>query len=210
MLEKLRKLKAYILRPPFFYFEGDTFAYFDHPYNHTIKNERAIEIPIVKRYYDQVAPQEILEVGNVLSHYFPTKHQVLDKYEQQPGVINQDASSYRSRKKYALIISISTFEHIGWDEYPRDPQKIATTIANLFSLLKKGGRLIFTVPLGYNHDLDTLIRADQIGFTHQFFMKRLTSNNKWQQQNATIIKGAKYNYPFPNANELMIGILVAS
>lgn len=207
MLHFLKQLKHHFFHRHHFFFENTQLPYFNHPYNHTAQNERAIEIPIAKHFYDQHDPKAILEVGNVLKHYFPLEHQVVDKYEQAPGVINKDVIAYKPGKKYTLIIAISTLEHIGWDEYPRDPEKILTALNHLFTLLKKDGQLVFTVPLGYNHDLDTLLRANKIGLTQQFYFKRLTKSNRWQQQNADILQGAKYNYPFPCANELMVGVI---
>jgi hypothetical protein len=66
----------------------------------------------VKRYKER----NILEIGNVLSHYFPVNHDIVDKYEKADGVINQDVVHFYSPKKYDLIVSVSTLEHVGWDE----------------------------------------------------------------------------------------------
>jgi hypothetical protein len=38
---------------------------------------------------------------------------VLDKYEQAPGVINEDVVSFSPPQKYDLIVSVSTLEHVG-------------------------------------------------------------------------------------------------
>jgi len=67
-------------------------------YNTTWRNERAIEIPVV---YDIVAQEtgDILEVGNVLSHYFHINHDVVDKYEKAEGVTNEDIVDYSPNKK---------------------------------------------------------------------------------------------------------------
>ena len=45
----------------------------------------------------------------------------------------------RPTKLYDLIISISTLEHIGWDEAPRDDTKILRALDNLMSLLSENG-----------------------------------------------------------------------
>lgn len=207
-----KKLKTAIQsfgQPTFFEFQGKKLPYFHHPYNHTAKNERALEVSLIKYYYDQYAPDQILEVGNVLKHYFPLKHQVVDKYEKHPEVINEDILTFKPQKnkKYSLILAISTLEHVGWDEYPRDPQKIPAVLTHLYSLLKKNGQIVFSVPLGYNHDLDNALRSRQIGLTQQFYFKKINRNNTWEQRNSSILQGAKYNWPFENANELMIGII---
>src|SRR5439155_26790749 len=64
------------------------YQYFYHPYNQTYCNERAVEIPIVWPLVRSVPPERVLEVGNVLSHYFPTRHAIIDKFEHAPGVQN--------------------------------------------------------------------------------------------------------------------------
>jgi hypothetical protein len=72
-----------------FTFNGKTYYYFVHKYNTTWKNERAVEVPIiwdiVREHYRW--EKRVLEVGNVLSHYFRVFHGVLDKYEVAEGVI---------------------------------------------------------------------------------------------------------------------------
>ena len=60
--------------------------------------------------------KNIFEVGSVLSHYFPINHDVLDKYEKGHGVINQDVVDFKPHNKYDLIVSISTLEHVGFDD----------------------------------------------------------------------------------------------
>ena len=43
-------------------------------------------------------------------------HDVLDKYEKGNNVINDDVVSFSTEVKYDLIVSVSTLEHVGWDE----------------------------------------------------------------------------------------------
>jgi hypothetical protein len=63
-------------------FNGECYQYFYHWFNTTFKNERTIEIPIVCKFINESKNLEILEIGNVLSHYFEFKHDVVDKYEE--------------------------------------------------------------------------------------------------------------------------------
>lgn len=66
----------------YFIFNTKKLKYFFHLYNTTWKNERAIEIPIVLSYLYLYNPKEVIEVGNVLSHYIKIEHTVVDKYEK--------------------------------------------------------------------------------------------------------------------------------
>jgi len=135
----------------YFEFQGKKYRYFYHLYNRTVASERVIEIPIAKKYTDQFKGKNILEVGNVLSHYFQINHDVLDKYEKAPGVINKDVVSFNAVKKYDLIISVSTMEHVGYlGDKERNPVKFSKGIKNLKKQLKKRGLMVVTLPIFFN------------------------------------------------------------
>ncbi|MGI8413697.1 MAG: hypothetical protein ACR2QA_14665, partial [Solirubrobacteraceae bacterium] len=120
------------------------------------RHERVVEVAIMTALLDQAVGKRILEVGAVLHSYAPITHTVVDKYEVSEGVINEDAEIFEA-EPFDLILSISTIEHIGWDEDPRDPGKIPRVIEHLRGLLTPGGSMTITVPAGYNRDLDDLL-----------------------------------------------------
>lgn len=188
-----------------FSYNGHKYKYFFHLYNATFRSERCVEIPIAKEILDSFRDKQILELGNVLSHYFPVKHDVLDKYETAPGIINEDVVRYHPTKKYDLIISVSTIEHIGWDETPRDSQKIIKAINNLRSLLKPEGLIFITAPLGANPFLDRIIRDKLVSFAELSFLKRLAKYCRWTEVSYQEASGAKYNFPFPFGNCILVG-----
>ena len=103
-----------------FSFQQKKYNYFIKEYNTTWRTERAVEIPIVCQVIGE-RKGKILEVGNVLSHYFNFEHDIVDKYEKGEGVNNQDVTTLDLKDKYDLILSISTLEHVGWDE--KNPRK---------------------------------------------------------------------------------------
>ncbi|MEK6898938.1 MAG: hypothetical protein AABW79_02475 [Nanoarchaeota archaeon] len=172
-----------------FIFNSKIYKYFYHPYNHTWVNERAVEIPIIKEYINNVKGN-MLEIGNVLKHYHSLEHDVVDKYESGKGIINQDVVDFKIEKKYDLIVSISTMEHVGWDENIRDAGKIPRAIAHLKKHLSKDGKIIFTVPLGYNPFLDKLIEDGNL-FDEMYFLKRVLFG-KWRQLEFNQCHGANY------------------
>jgi hypothetical protein len=135
----------------YFDYDGKQYRKLFHWYNKTWRNERQIELPIFKEILD--SGKDILEVGNVLPHYYNTNHIVIDKYESGEGIINKDV--LEAEGKYDLIISISTLEHIGIDEPGEKDDKVLNAIRHLKSLLKDNGRLVFSFPRGHNHFLDT-------------------------------------------------------
>src|SRR4030042_5946077 len=78
---RIKKIKRYLLihtkllkKDQTFSFNEKLLNYFYHPYNETWDNERAIEIPIALSFLNENKNKEILEIGNVLSHYVPINH----------------------------------------------------------------------------------------------------------------------------------------
>ncbi len=191
-----------------FYFLGEEYEYFYHRYNATWDNERIIEVPIIQRIIEKNLSKKILEVGNVLSHYFPTSHDILDKYEHGKNVINQDVETFESARKYDVIISISTMEHVGWD-FPdvRDPRKIGASLLNLKKYLTSGGEMFVTMPLGYNHEMDKQLFGGTLAFDEEYFLKRVDKGNRWEQVSKDLVRGSKYGSPFYAANAIVLGVI---
>jgi len=184
-----------------------TYKYFYHRYNPTWRNERAVEIPVIWRVVEKYQGQKILEVGNVLSHYLPFDHDVLDKYEKAEGVLNQDVIDFRPAKKYDLIVSISTLEHVGWDENPREPMKILKAFENLKRLIAPNGKLAVTLPIGYNNALDELLKNNRIQFTDMYCLKRMSEDNDWAEVGWNDVCDSKYDPVIQKINGLIIGIM---
>ena len=120
---------------------------------------------------------EFLEIGNVLSNYFNFPHDIVDKYEIAPGVINEDVVTFSPAKSYDYIVSVSTLEHVGWDEQPREPGKLARSVNHLKTLLKNGGQMLVTMPLGYNPHLDEWVSSQHTGFDEVRYLLRVSANN---------------------------------
>jgi hypothetical protein len=212
----------YFLNKREFRFKGESYQYYYHSYNKTWRNERAVEIPICKRLLSQYNKKNILEVGNVLSHYFPCAHTIVDKYEKGSGIINADISEYQTIAKFDLIISISTLEHVGWDEIPKEPEKILKSIEQMKKMLSAGGKIFITIPLGYNSDLQKLIKDKKINFSETAYLKRFSPerksflskspsyNNFWKEVSLNDVKDVRYNTPFPGANAILIGSIFNS
>jgi SAM-dependent methyltransferase len=161
-----------------FVLNNKRYEYYRGKTNKAYKTERTVELPVVKRMVD-ACQGRILEVGNVLYNYYPCNHMVIDKYEKADHVLNVDVCDYH-RPKYDLIVSISTLEHVGYDEPDADPHKIERAIDNLTNLLMPGGILFFTFPTGYNHEFDEKILENRYGF-RLAALERDTRLNEWWQ-----------------------------
>lgn len=186
-----------------FSYQGKRLHYFYHIFNETWSTERAVEIPIFLDLVKDYHGKKILEVGNVLNNYAPFDHDVLDKYEKSPGVINEDVTTFKSKTKYDLIISVSTMEHVGWDEAKKDPNKIILGIENLQSNLAEGGQILISFPPGYNSSLDRSLTENRLSAERIVSLDRV-SYEDWILSDFSKVIKKKYNNPFPRGNGLFM------
>jgi SAM-dependent methyltransferase len=133
---------------------GEHYPFARRLYGLTWTTERAVEVPVAQRLVESRREKRILEVGNVLSHYGEVAHEVVDKYERAPGVRNVDVLDLPPEPAYDLIVTVSTIEHVGRDEVPREPERAIEALEHLRRLLHPGGELFATIPVGYNPALD--------------------------------------------------------
>jgi hypothetical protein len=209
-----------------FTFRGIRCPYVTSRYQIAFLTERTVEIPAVLSILAEHRNERVLEVGNVLSHYVPVGHDVIDKYEKAPGIINTDIVEYSPPAPYDTVVCISTLEHIGWDENPQDtiriyiqkkdpkdvlkhadPVKIAATITLLKKMVRPGGRIIFSVPMGYNPHLDKMLSQGKIEMTERYCMIRVSKNNRWVETTWENVLTRKYNEPYLCANGLLVGVI---
>lgn len=155
-------------------YHGERLPLVRHMYNCTWLNERGAELAIWDHWRRDVAT---LEVGNVLNHYEPFDHHVVDRYEQAVGVDNRDVFDVDG--SWPQIVSISTIEHVRWDEDPREPGGSRLALEHLQRLLAPGGRMLVTVPTGHNPPLDAWLASGETGATRACTLVRdMTS---WRQ-----------------------------
>ena len=202
-----------------FVFRSKKLKYFYHRYNTTWRNERTIEIPIIINFLQEYPHEKILEVGNVLSHYYNIDWDVLDKYEKAVGVINKDVVDFKSKKKYELIISISTLEHVAYSyENPEhcfnnnlNPAVFTkNTIKKLkYNCLSKNGKIIVTMPIDLNLycDMYKLIFEGKFGFSEKYYMRRININNIWEESTETEIRNKNFFCSDNKLGAIFIGVM---
>jgi hypothetical protein len=180
----------------------------EYDYWETENPDRRVEIPISLKFYNEFKDKRILEIGNVLVNHIPIKHDVVDKYDTSEHCIQKDIINYSSDKKYDLIISISTLEHIGYEPPEKvDEQKIVYVIEHIKNnLLEEGGKFVFTIPLGFNKNLDEKLMKRKIKLDEQYFMKRVTFY-RWVQDFDSDMTAGYYDNPFGCANKILIGVI---
>lgn len=194
-----------LARPADFAFRGETHRLFLHHYNTTWVNERAVEIPVARSFL-AARPGRTLEIGNVMGHYGPAGWDVVDRFERGARVQNCDALDFRPAAPYDAVLSVSTFEHIGFDDGDPDAgERLLATLAHVReACLAPGGRLLVTAPLGYNPHFDAFVSANRLGFDEQAFLLR-TGRREWRQVSAEEAQRAGYNTPFPYGNCVLFG-----
>ncbi len=202
--EPLAALQDLFLPRRLFEFDGRLLPYFVHGYHGTYRTERCVEIPIALSFIRN--GQSVLEVGNVLNHYVRFPHDTVDKYERAPGVRNEDIVTFTTERRYDLVLSVSTLEHVGWDETPRVPAKFDAAVSRIRELLAPGGRAVFTVPLGWNDYLDAAIYGERLPVSRAWYLKR-TGPRTWRPAERNEVRGARPGQPYWCANAILVGEL---
>ena len=183
---------------------GSEYRYFIASFNSTWANERAVELSYAQELLRPVSGDDVLEVGNVLKNYINGDWIVCDKYENASGVINDDVLSFELERKFLRIISISTLEHVGFDEPVQNANALPLAVRNLRNHLREGGELYVTLPLGYNPAVDQHLLRGSSGFDQIDYLIR-EGFTKWRQCGQEEAHQRQYGQPYPCANALAIG-----
>jgi SAM-dependent methyltransferase len=188
-----------------FVFNGESYRYWVRRHNFTYFHERCVELPIMARLLSKYRDRQVLEIGNVMLHYDRSlRHRIVDKFEKHPCVTNADVVDFASPDRFDLIFSISTLEHVGWDDDPRDPGRVLLAVEHLKELLAPGGVLVVSAPLGYNPHFDQYVFSHTLGLESSF-LKRLGPAMDWQEVDVKDCVGAQYDFPYPCGNVVFIG-----
>lgn len=156
-------------------------------YNGAWLNERSVEISLAKHLLSGIAPDAVLEVGNVLARYGRSGHTIVAKYEDIEGVVNEDILDYQPGRNFDAVVAVSTLEHVGFDEAVKNPLGPALALDAMRSLLSPDGFVLTTVPLGYNPDLDDAIASGNFSCSRQFALRRTSAENDWVEDTVEAI-----------------------
>ena len=227
-----------------FLFKGKELYYNRIPYNNP--SERAVEVSIGFNWLINLQNSDrVLEVGNVLSRYESSlgeqmgviKRRIIDKFEIDIGVDNEDLMTLESDEKYHAIVSISTVEHIGQGLDPRgaygesteirDMEAPLKAIAKIYDLLAIEGKALITVPFGVLTDGGWYIQfsAQYLALLKKYgipqeairtsFLRLINRDPTkdsvkmlWGEIEEIELSNVEYNHPFPFANA--IGVIELS
>jgi hypothetical protein len=166
------------------------------------RSERCVEIALGAKALSNYDAEEVLEVGNVLPMANFVGHTVVDKYERGPGVINEDIVGFNPGRRFDLAISISTIEHVGWDELPQDPRKAAVALDAISELADD---LLVTVPVGHHLALQDDFVNGGI-FDEVTLIVRESRVPKWRRRPIADMSSLEYGRPLPFANGILVGL----
>jgi hypothetical protein len=190
-----------------FSFAGERHRYLFHRYKWTWLTERAVEVPIARSFLSARRPERVLEIGHVLGHYGPSEHVVVDKYEQAPGVLNHDVFELDQLGRFDRVVAISTLEHVGWDEEPRDRSKSPASLHAVQRLIAPGGKLLVTVPVGYHPGLDAAIQAGEFRFAQAGALRRRRFGPHWEEVAPESVWGTPYDFLLYSARAVFVGVI---
>ena len=174
---------------------------------HTWYNERTVEIALASRLLEIHAGQPVLEVGNVIRQYglAGSGHVVIDKYERRHGVHGMDIVDFVPRAGFPLVLSLSTIEHVGFDEEIDEPDKPIAAAEVLRRCVAPGGDLLVTFPFAYNQGFDAKVRAGAFADINELrFLKRISRDNRWEEVALDELAGVRYGTPYPKGNAIAV------
>lgn len=201
---RLKTLAARVRRRGWsFNFEGEEYRYVITARTRT--NERTVELSLAERVLSRHRDEPVLEVGNVTSRFglAGKQHVVVDKYERAPGVRNVDVVDLVADQKYRVVVSLSTLEHVGFDEDMLEVDKPLRAAEVLRAAVAPGGELLVTFPFAYNQSFDEHVRRGRLADPSELrFLKRVSPDNRWEQVDLEALSRVRYGTPFPYANGL--------
>lgn len=117
-----------------------------------------------------------------------------------------DVVDYVADSPRGWIVAVSTLEHVGWDEDPREPAKLTTAVAHLRDQLASDGRMLITAPRGYNPFLDEAIASGSLAPTHESFLTRSGPGGAWREhsRDEALATPARYDLKDCNAYDLWV------
>jgi hypothetical protein len=164
------------------------------------RTERCVELALGEHVLTGRDPQDVLEIGNVLRFAGLGSHAVIDKYERGPGVLNVDIVDYDPGRRFGLAVSISTLEHVGYDEDPRDLEKASRALGRVSELADD---LLVTMPVGYHQ---TFERAFLEGpFDEVELLVKTTRRADWVRRTLTERHEVRYAAPYMCGNGILVG-----
>ena len=121
-------------------------------------------------------------------------------------LLEDEPVEFSPDEPYDATISISTLEHVGWDEVPRQPERVIGGFDAVARSTRRGGSSLITTPLGCNPVMDEAIGSGRIQMPIQSGLVRIDRENHWVEVSVAEALTRQYGAPFPNGNAVYVGL----
>jgi hypothetical protein len=129
----------------------------------------------------------------------------VDKYEDGPGVINEDIVHFAPGRRYGLVVCLSTLEHVGWDEEPQDPDKAPIALRAMSDLVEDGGDMLVTIPVGYHRQLEDHYLGADAPFDDVCLLVKRSRLARWELRPVEERRAISYGAPYACGNAILVG-----
>lgn len=157
--------------------------------------ERTIEVPIGIKWIS--GKSNLLEIGAVLPYFCETNHDVIDPSDNKANIRKYLHEVEITGKN---VLSISSIEHIGLEEYGNTYTNINGAAESIQRILKESLSCLISVPIGYNLEMDKWIKENQKELNIFTYRKISHRPILWEYNNKLIDLNAEYGKPFQYAN----------
>ena len=163
-------------------------------YNVPETNERKIELPL--GFWFLASYDDVVEIGEVTSSYFPPSHPVYDLSSNDPDRRKDLFDVYIKDKN---VLCISTVEHVGFGDYgnPKEPHK---AIKAVDYIKDNASNYLITFPVGYNRELE----ADLVKAGYNYFLVERDEKNNWTICHHKDMNKFEYNSPYYAGNAICV------
>ncbi len=142
--------------------------------------ERSVELAIANTFLELESRDALFEIGAVTPYYWPHRIRDICDPTDTHRLVNIRANMLSLGLGGRVVLSISTFEHIGYGDYgmPRDVQLNRAAFEKLFT---ECGRFLVTVPGGYFPEMDRYLleRIPSVPNCSAYFLVRGATDNNW-------------------------------
>jgi hypothetical protein len=175
-------------------YNGKEYPYLDHWHSRAWENDKAILGPIGLKFIGGYPGAEVLEIGNVLSHYYGSNHLVLDRYERNKynNVLKANFTGFYWNTPFKRILSIDEVAKLC--EYSLDP---VAALGSMFSKVKRlltpDGTALVTIPTNYSYIITDAITNNKVPYDDLDVMAKYGAN-KWFQVPILNVKYSRIDY----------------
>ena len=158
---------------------GLDYPMFSHNFNcgypGSPRSERAIELALADYWLQNLI--SVCEIGAVTPYYWPRRiSHIIDPSDKHP-LVTHKGSLFDYNFKNSNVLSISTLEHVGLNDYGLTEGKSA--VDALLKVTTECSTCLITLPIGWNDELDKfLFSMDYNALFKLTFLKR-TNKHGW-------------------------------